>query len=50
LFLCFILFFFRQIFSVSAEARKFVARAFRDGAMKNTGTDIDKILPPVSRF
>ena len=33
-----------------AETCKFVARAFRDGAMKNTGTDIDKILPPVSRF
>ena len=24
--------------------------AFRDGILKPTGTDIDKILPPVSRF
>jgi len=33
-----------------AETRKFLTNAFRDGAMKTTGTDIDKILPPVSRF
>ncbi len=32
------------------EARRFIANAFRDGALKTTGTDIDKILPPVSRF
>ena len=32
------------------ETRKFVANSFRDGEMKTTGTDIDKILPPVSRF
>lgn len=32
------------------ETRRFVDNAFRDGAMKTTGTDIDKILPPVSRF
>jgi type I restriction enzyme R subunit len=24
--------------------------AFRDGVLKTTGTDIDKLLPPVSRF
>ena len=24
--------------------------AFRDGAIKTTGTDIDKLMPPVSRF
>ena len=24
--------------------------AFRDGVLKTTGTDVDKILPPVSRF
>ena len=30
--------------------RKFIAGSFRDGVMKTTGTDIDKILPPVSRF
>ena len=33
-----------------AEAQRFVANAFRDGALKTTGTDIDKILLPVSRF
>ncbi|EIJ82113.1 type I site-specific deoxyribonuclease, HsdR family protein [Bacillus methanolicus PB1] len=32
------------------ETRKFIAGSFRDGALKTTGTDIDKILPPVSRF
>ena len=33
-----------------AETRKFLDNAFRDGSLKTTGTDIDKILPPVSRF
>ena len=33
-----------------AEAQRFVSNAFRDGALKTTGTDIDQILPPVSRF
>ena len=32
------------------ETKKFVQNAFRDGALKTTGTDVDKILPPVSRF
>ena len=32
------------------EARRFVDFSFRDGVMKTTGTDIDKILPPMSRF
>jgi len=32
------------------EARRFIDIAFRDGTLKTTGTDIDKILPPVSRF
>ena len=32
------------------EVRKFTEIAFRDGVLKITGTDIDKILPPVSRF
>lgn len=32
------------------ETRKFIDNSFRDGALKTTGTDIDKILPPVSRF
>ena len=29
---------------------KFIENAFRDGEIKTTGTDIDKLLPPVSRF
>jgi len=33
-----------------AETRKFISGAFRDGTVKTTGSDIDKILPPVSRF
>jgi len=32
------------------EARRFMDIAFRDGTLKTTGTDIDKIMPPVSRF
>ena len=32
------------------ETKKFIAHSFRDGILKTTGTDIDKILPPVSRF
>ncbi|QSO50164.1 type I restriction endonuclease subunit R [Alicyclobacillus curvatus] len=32
------------------ETRRFIDYAFHDGALKTTGTDIDKILPPVSRF
>ena len=34
----------------SEETRKFVDNAFRDGAFKTTGTEIDKLMPPVSRF
>ena len=33
-----------------AETRKFMENAFRDGVIKTTGTDIDKLMPPVSRF
>ena len=33
-----------------AETRKFVDYSFRDGIMKTTGTDLDKIMPPMSRF
>ena len=33
-----------------AETRKLVDNSFRDGVLKTTGTDIDKIMPPVSRF
>ena len=32
------------------ETRKFIEYSFRDGVMKTTGTDIDKIMPPMSRF
>lgn len=32
------------------ETRKFMENAFRDGEIKTKGTDIDKLLPPVSRF
>lgn len=32
------------------ETRTFIAGAFHDGGIKTTGTDIDKILPAVSRF
>ena len=34
----------------SEETRKFVENAFRDGALKTTGTDVDRLMPPVSRF
>lgn len=30
--------------------REFIENAFRDGEVKTSGVDIDKILPPVSRF
>ena len=33
-----------------AETRKFVENAFRDGEVKTTGTEIDSLMPPVSRF
>ncbi len=32
------------------ETRAFLDQAFRDGAVKATGTAITKVLPPVSRF
>jgi type I restriction enzyme R subunit len=34
----------------SDETRRFLDNAFRDGEIKTIGTDIDKLLPPVSRF
>ena len=34
----------------SEETRKFIDHSFRDGTLKTTGTDIDKIMPPISRF
>ena len=33
-----------------SETRKFLENAFRDGEIKTTGTDIYKLMPPVSRF
>ena len=33
-----------------AETRKFLEDSFRNGEIKTTGTDIDKIMPPVTRF
>jgi type I restriction enzyme R subunit len=32
------------------ETRKYIEGSLRDGNLKTTGTDLDKILPPVSRF
>ena len=32
------------------EAKVFIENSFRDGILKTSGTDIDGILPPVSRF
>lgn len=32
------------------ETRKFLENAFRDGVLKTTGTDVDRLMPPVSRF
>lgn len=32
------------------ETRKFIKDSFRDGEIKTIGTDIDKLMPPVSRF
>ena len=32
------------------ETKKFIDNSLREGTLKTTGTDIDKLLPPVSRF
>ncbi|MBN1552638.1 type I restriction endonuclease subunit R, partial [bacterium] len=32
------------------ETRRLVTNSFRDGSLKTTGTDIDRIMPPTSRF
>ena len=32
------------------ETRKFLENAFHDGEIKTAGTDIDNLMPPVSRF
>ena len=33
-----------------AETRRFIENAFKYGEIKTTGTDIDKCMPPASRF
>ena len=32
------------------DTRKFMENAFRDGEIKTAGTDIDRLMPPISRF
>lgn len=32
------------------ETIKFIDNSFREGVLKTTGTDIDKIMPSISRF
>ena len=32
------------------ETRKFIENAFREGTVRTTGTDIDKLMPPMTRF
>lgn len=32
------------------ETRIYIKNAFRDGEIKTVGTDIDKLMPPISRF
>ena len=32
------------------ETRRFLDNAFRDGILRTTGTDVDRLMPPVSRF
>ena len=32
------------------ETKTFIDNSFRDGQVRTSGTDIDKILPPMSRF
>lgn len=32
------------------DTHKFMENAFRDGEIKTSGTDIDKLMPPISRF
>ena len=32
------------------ETREFINDCFRNGYVKNNGTDLDRILPPISRF
>ena len=39
-----------RVFFADEETAKFIENAFRDGILKTTGTDIDKIMPPVPLF
>ncbi|MCL2549300.1 MAG: restriction endonuclease subunit R, partial [Symbiobacteriaceae bacterium] len=32
------------------ETLRFMEMSFRDGVLRTTGTDIDRLLPPLSRF
>ncbi|MGI0134610.1 MAG: type I restriction endonuclease subunit R, EcoR124 family, partial [Candidatus Micrarchaeaceae archaeon] len=32
------------------ETRSYVETAFRDGALRTTGTEITRVLPPTTRF
>ena len=32
------------------ETRAFMENSFRDGEVKTTGTDVDTLMPPISRF
>ncbi|HJJ30213.1 MAG TPA: type I restriction endonuclease subunit R [Methanocorpusculum sp.] len=32
------------------DTKKYIVNAFRDGHIKTTGTDLDKLMPPISRF
>ena len=34
----------------SEPTRKFIEASFRDGTIRETGTDVAEILPPMSRF
>ncbi len=33
-----------------SETRRLIVNSFRDGVLKTTGTDVDRIMPPMSRF
>ena len=33
-----------------AETKRLIVNSFRDGVMKTTGTDVDRIMPAISRF
>ena len=39
----------KQLAAIIAE-ENLKEHAFRDGSVRTTGTDIDKLMPPISRF